>query len=186
MNDLAPGRGGGVTEVRAPDEFAPIFRTIAEWSVLRCSPGRTIALAATLANRGAWTPTWTRRRRLPRSPITRPITEACIPTFVFIPAPCVDDLPTLPRLPYTAMRFDGALVKIPDRQLEPLRSIADKPLIPAHRLPRPGQRLRFTTGPFEGLFAKVLSCTQRYATVSVDGFALPLQVPPCILQEKGA
>jgi hypothetical protein len=124
---------------------------------------------------------------MPRSNVFRPTIEPCIPGLVFIPEATGAELPTVPRIRFWHMRApDFTLTRVPDRQLEPLRSIADKPLVPAHKLPRPGQRLRFASGPFQGLSAKVIRCTQRYATVAVEGFAQPLQVPPCILQEKAA
>lgn len=165
-------------------EFAIVPAPTTQWLVLRCAPGRTMALAAALADRGAWTPTWTRRRRLPRSPMTKPVKEACIPSFVFLPSGEGHNLPPVPLIQYRLMHFEGMLVRIADHQLEPLRRIADKPLLPAHKLPKAGQRLRFNSGPFQGLIAKVIRCTQRFATVSVEGFAQPLQVPPAFLGER--
>lgn len=155
-----------------------------EWLVLRCSPGRTIALAAALRDRGAWTPTWTRRRRLPRSSVTRPITEPCIPTFTFIPSIAAHDLPPFPRLPYSLMRFEGALVRIADRELDHLRKVADKPSVPARELPRTGRSYRIVGLGFDGLLGRVLRCTHNKCFVAVEGFAQPLQIPPSLLQEK--
>lgn len=157
-----------------------------EWLVLRCSAGRTMALAAALAERGAWVPTWKRKRRKPRTNFAHIVDEPCLPSFVFVPARGAHDLPTLPRIPYSFMRIDGALVRIADRELEPLRRVAQQPLVAASKLPRPGEVRRFSTGPFQGLRAKIIACTQRYCSVTVDGFSQPLQVPPSILQKKGA
>lgn len=167
-----------------PAETAFIRHTATEWLVLRCAPSRTMALAAALADLGAWTPTWTRRRRLPRSPVTRPITEACIPTFVFIPAEEAHDLPPIARLPYGLMRcVDGKLIRIADRELNHLRKIADKPAVPASKLPRPGRSYRIVGLGFDGLLGKVVSCTQRKCFVQVEGFAQPLQIPPGLLSD---
>lgn len=151
-----------------------------EWLVLRCPSNRTLALAAALAEQGAWTPTWRRRKRFPRSNATRLTSQPCIPGMVFVPEH--GQLPKV-RIDYSLMKnWDHSYVRIPDSQLAHLRHIADKPLIPASKLPRPGERLRFNEGPFQGLYAKVLACSIRYATVVVEGFAQPLQVPPCILR----
>jgi hypothetical protein len=157
-----------------------------EWFVLRSSPGRTLALAAAFRDLGAWTPTWTRRRRLPRSPMTKPVTEACIPTFTFIPAAAANDLPVLPKLPYSLMRFEGALIRIADRELDHLRKVADKPLMPASQLPRPGRAYRIVGLGFDGLSARVITCTTSKCFVAVEGFAQPLQIPPSLLHEKAA
>ena len=156
----------------------------AEWMVLRCSAGRTLALAAALADWGAWTPTWKVSRQFPRSPARRKVTEACIPTFVFMPSRHAHDLPPIPRVPYGFMRHaGGALIRIADTDLEPLRSIADKPLIPARQLPQPGQSVRFAEGPWQGLIATVLECSQRYCSVVLKDFAHSMQVPPCQLHK---
>lgn len=154
-----------------------------QWIVLRCSAGRTLALAAALAEHGAWTPTWTRRRRLPRSPVTRPITEACIPTFVFVPADA-SELPEIPRLPYGLMRVEGALVRIADRELNHLRKIADKPMVKASQLPRAGRSYRIVGLGFDGLTGRVITATPSKCMVAIEGFAQPLQIPPSLLQEK--
>lgn len=180
-------------------DFALVSQPVAEWLVLRCSPGRTLALAAALRSRGAWTPTWTRRRRLPRSPVTRPITEPCIPTFVFIPSTNAHDLPppgaahietvgdeeTRSIIPaYGLMRFEGALIRIADRELNHLRKIADKPAVPASQLPRTGRSYRIVGLGFDGLLGRVIRCTSTKCFVDVDGFAQPLQIPPSLLQEN--
>lgn len=177
------------------DTFIPATAT--EWMVLRCSPARTIPLANALAWLGAWTPTWTRRRRLPRSPVTRPMTEACIPTFVFLP---VSQMPGLPRsgeiigqrndrrmVPaYHVMFFDGALVRIADHELNHLRKVADKPVVPVTQLPRAGRSYRIQGLGFDGLKGTVLSCTPTKCFVEVKGFAHPLQIPPSLLEQSEA
>lgn len=155
-----------------------------EWLVLRCAPAKTLQLASGLAGHGAWTPTWNRRRRMPRSPITRTITEPCIPSFVFIPSSS-RDLPEIPRVPFSFMRNHESIpVRIADREMEPLRQIADRPLVRARDLPRPGQTVRFKEGPWEGLTGKIIACTQRYAKINVTddrGISQVIQAPPCLL-----
>lgn len=151
---------------------------VQSWLVLRCAPARTMAVARQLAHLGAWTPTWKRMRRVPRANVKRLAPEACIPSFVFLPEPLANAIPD--DAPCRPMRIDGARVTVTDRQLEPLRQIADKPAIPARKLPRAGEVLRFLAGPFQGLDAKIIRCSQRYATVTVEGFAQPLQVPPSL------
>lgn len=153
------------------------------WIVLRCPSSKTLTLANRLASYGAWTPFWKRQRRLPRSNVRRLITEACIPSFVFVPEHAADTLPKVPLVSFSMMRVDGKLVRIADRSLEPLRHISEKPAIPARLLPKPGTPVRFASGPFEGLQGTVRACTQSYATVDIVDFALPVKVPPCLLQK---
>jgi len=153
------------------------------WIVLRCPSSKTLTLANRLAPYGAWTPTWKRQRRLPRSNVRRLISEACIPSFVFVPEDAADALPTVPLVSFSMMRVDGKVVRIADRSLEPLRHISKKPPVPARLLPKPGTVVRFASGPFQGLQGTVRACTQSYATVDIADFALPVKVPPCLLQK---
>ncbi len=163
-----------------------------DWVVLRCAGGKTMPLMRRLNGDlpygpiGAWTPVWKRKRRLPRSNITRLLNLPAMPTFVFAPANLMLALPTLPAIPYSIMRIDGKVVTVSDASLEPMRKIDTLPKDPIKVLPKIGARMRFGSGPFEGLNATVVYCTNRYAKVMVDGFALPLQVPPSILQETVA
>lgn len=169
-------------------EFAVVAEPVTEWLVLRCSPARTMALAAALRDRGAWTPTWQVSRECKRSGKRIKVTEACVPGMVFIPSIWRDDIPAVPMLPWWPMfNPDRTLTRVPDRQLGPLRKIADKPLVPASQLPRAGERWKVIGGPYEGYTVRVLHCTQRYATLAVEGevspFAQNLQLPPSLLQE---
>jgi transcription antitermination factor NusG len=101
---------------------------------------------------------------------------------VFVPSLIAFDLPHVPSIAYGFMRgAEFELIRVPDRQLEPMRKLADKPLIPARRLPKAGQKVRFTQGPFEGLRGRVVSCTIRACHVAVEGFAQAIQAPPVLL-----
>lgn len=169
-------------------DFALVSQPVAEWLVLRCSPGRTMALAAALKDRGAWTPTWTVSREAKHGGKRVKVVEPVIAGMVFVPMFWRYDLPELPRLPFWPMRnADATLVKVADRELGPLRKVADKPLVPAHKLPRPGQRMKVIGGPYEGHTATVIHCSQRYAVVNIEGEASPfaqrLQLPPSLLQK---
>jgi hypothetical protein len=170
----------------ASHEFAIIDAPVTEWLVLRCSSSRTMAWAALLAQFGAWTPTWKVSKQLPRSSMRRKVTEACIPSYVFVPAFVAYDLPTVPKIPYSWMKgAEGMLTRVPDRQLAGLRDIADKPLIPASKLPKAGAIVLMPDGPWQGLRAKVVKCTQRAATVEIetqkDRFTQKVQLPSCLL-----
>lgn len=169
-------------------DFALVSQPVAEWLVLRCSPGRTMALAAALKDRGAWTPTWQVSREAKHGGKRVKVTEAVIAGMVFVPSFLRDSLPEVPCLPYWIMRnADATLTRVADRELGPLRKVADKPLIPASQLPRPGQRMKVIGGPYEGHTARVIQCSQRYAIVSIEGEASPfaqrLKLPPSLLQE---
>lgn len=156
------------------------------WLVIRCGSSRTLILAAELADRGAWSPAWKRKRRMPKSDQSRLITEACLPSFVFIPAANADDLPEIPRTPFTFMRHkDGALVRVHETELEPLRKIADNPTASPAIMPSVGTVMRFIAGPFEGLRGIVSGSAGRWVRIKIDGFGQPLQVPPALLEVMG-
>ncbi len=121
-------------------------------------------------------------RRVARANVRRLTTEACMPSFVFIPAATASLIPQ--NVDCRPMRFDGAPVFVRDRQLEALRAIADKPLPSARQLPKPGEVYRLTKLGFEGLAAKVIRCTQRACMVEVAGFSQPIQVPPLLLMKN--
>lgn len=167
------------------------------WLVLRCPSSKTIALARALGdnddekrrypNIGAWTPTWRRKRRLPRSSISRLIELPCIPSMVFVPdigAP----LPMIPHIPFTLMQRpdSGRLVRVRDRELEALRKAADKPMIKARDLPKAGTIVHFTGAAFGGLKGKILKCNATYCEVDVEGFAQPFKIAPSLIQRMAA
>lgn len=166
----------------ATENFAVLTGPATEWLVLLCPSGRTLALAAALAPYGAWTPTWRVTRQFPRSPAKRKVTEACIPGLVFIPSSMSYEIPPVPRIPVRFMRdHEYAPIRVPDRQLSGLRKIADKPLVKASQLPKPGQRVRFVSGPWQGLIGRIVACTQRVATVAMEKSTQIWQAPPCML-----
>ena len=160
------------------------------WLVLRCGSSKTLQLAKRLnaetvigGPRGAWTPVWKRRRRLPRSSVSRILTVAAIPSFVFVPEDNADDLPVLPGLPYSFMRIDGAKVVVADHELALLRKIDAQPKDPKVKLPHPGQMMRFSAdSPFGGLKAKVVYCSNTSCKVVVQEFDRPVSVPPSLLE----
>jgi hypothetical protein len=173
-----------MTACPSRQEFVAVVVPSTQWHVLLCPSNLTMALAAALADRGAWTPTWKRKRRMPRSPVSKIVTEACMPGMVFVPTFEAGDLPFVPRCRFKLMRnYDRTLVRVSDRSLEPLRRIDITPLVPAHRLPKPGSRVRFVSGPFQGLRGRVLSCSIRCAEVDVEGFAQPIKAPPSLLEK---
>lgn len=173
-------------------DFAIVPAPVAEWLVLRCASSRTLALAAALADRGAWTPTWKVSKQLPNGS-HRKVVEACLPRFVFIPEEMRFSLPHVPRIEYWFMKeFDGRLSRVPDWQLNDVRNIADKPMPKASELPRVGSIVTMpaATGAWQGLRAKVLACTQQKATVAIEiqgrGFSQEIQLAPCLLLKNQA
>jgi transcription antitermination factor NusG len=164
----------------ASEAFGSLANPATEWLVLRCAPAQTLRIARQLAGLGAWVPTWKRMRRVPRATVRRLTTEACIPSFVFLPIAQAHEIPD--NVAARPMRnADGARIVVQDRHLAPLRQIADKPLPKAQDLPKPGQVIRVKSGPFEGLDAKVITASQRYCKVTIAGFPQPIQMPPWLL-----
>lgn len=153
-----------------------------QWLVIRCGSSKTLQLARKLASRGAWTPAWKRNRRLPRSNVRRLLEQPAMPSFVFVPECEADDLPQIPGIPFGVMEIEGVRVRIADHELEPLRRIDITPKAKPIELPKPGARMKFASGPFQGLACKVVYCrNQRQCTVMVEGFPKPMTVPPALL-----
>jgi len=163
-----------------------------DWLVLRCSSPKTLTLVRALQDRGvhAWTPVWTRTRRIPRSNKTRPVQVACIPSFVFVPSVQEGAARYFMRSPhvadYTILDTDRGPILIPDRQLGHLRKIADKPVI-MRPPPEVGRQLRFVSGPFEGHHGRVLKSCKKEVVVTVEGFPCrPVEIATSILFEIAA
>lgn len=161
------------------------------WIVLRCRSSDTMALARILSDPDgfygdleAWTPIWKRQKRYPRSNKRRLITLPALPTFVFVPEEHLTSLPTVLGHSYRVMYLNDELVRIPDAQLVPLRKIDTQPKDKPIKLPAIGSIVRLTGPAFGGLDGMVLKASRNYVSVSVEGFAQPLKIPPSLLQEK--
>jgi hypothetical protein len=101
------------------------------WCILRCSPGRTLPLAASLNDAGieAWTPTGKSMRRQGRTRKAVKVPCPIMPTFVFarerhiaaLEACC--GMPFLnPHPPFSIFRHRGTISKISDAALDAIRT----------------------------------------------------------------
>lgn len=136
---------------------------------------------------GAFTPLWTRHIR--RRGVSKKLQVPCIEGFVFIPQDA--DIPP-PGHPgpdracvpdYWRFYSNGELATIPDKQLEPMRSIADKPVVRTADLPAKGEVRKLNGLGFEGLRATVIKCTKRECTVEVADWPAPIKVHPALLEK---
>lgn len=162
------------------------FAEAAQWIVLRCPSSKTLALTRRLEAMGAWCPIWQRMRRRPRSHKMERLDLPAIPSFVFMPATAIDELPKIAGLPYSVMRIDGCTVRITERDLEHLRKIDETPKQKVKVSYTPGAKMKFHAGPFAGLNCKVVYQSARYCTCMVEGFPLPLKIAACVLNETAA
>ena len=183
-----------------PDEPAT------RWLVLNCKSSDTMRLSRRLKRYGAWTPIWKRKRRLPRSSEQKVIEQPAMPSFVFVPESQIHNLPRLPGtglyapwekdksdqasrsepgIGFRIMTLDGVWIRVSNAALAPLRKIDTQPQDPIKVLPAIGAKVKFTSGPFEGLTGKLVYCTKRMASVKVEKFDNPVKVPPSIVQETG-
>lgn len=163
------------------------FQQTQSWTVLRCGSSKTLLIAKRLADYGAWTPIWQRKRRKPRSHKIVDLELPAIPSFVFIPTADVDSLPPVAGAPYKPMRIDGCIVRIADLDLAHLRRIdeASKAKQPKKKFGI-GQRIKFHSGPFTGLKGKVVYQASRFVTCMIEGFSQPIQIASCALDEIAA
>jgi hypothetical protein len=87
---------------------------------------------------------------------------------------------------------NGCLSRVPDWQLDALRKIADRPKIAASKLPKPGSIILMPEGPWQGLKAKVIECSQRYAKLLVleaptsSLFSREIELASCLLVSERA
>lgn len=165
------------------------------WLVLRCSNGNTVALVAALVGLGvrAWTPMWVRRRRFPRSSVSRELLLPCLPSFVFLAAP--DAMKALAAkqgsgVPgFSVMNSYGVLVRIKDSELEGLRKVGDINPRRANPVvwPAVGSVKRVTSGAFQGMIGEVVGMSDRHCLVDFKtGFFPVVKIPPFLLSDVEA
>lgn len=174
---------------------------LGSWCILRCSNGKTLELAASLADAGfeAWSPAETISRRARSGTKREEIRRPLIASFVFARADRLDDLLALSHSPTLNYRvWDSELRRmvvrghpffrvsqlrsVPDRQLAHLRDIERKrrPKGKAKAFEQ-GTVVRITEGGFEGLIGVVEECRGDYATITLDDWSAPAKVATWLL-----
>ncbi|WCT75021.1 hypothetical protein PQ455_07340 [Sphingomonas naphthae] len=151
------------------------------WAILRTSGGRTLALAAALAEAGydAWTPMQVQDRRRARG---RPPTEQRVPimpTVVFVRADRVSDLyralslPVNPFPAFSIFQQAGRVPVISDWELDCLRSAEER----AARARMKSERREFTIGGavkvaegiLQGMVGVVVDAKGKAPTIDLGG-----------------
>lgn len=138
----------------------PLEAQAETWAALRCQSVQTLALASSLQAEGVggWSPSVTVRRRFPRKRKAELRIVPLLPSFVFVPFPLADnalELGDLGRVPRAwPFLFNGNRPAVPVDQL--LAMQCAKPRSNGEQF-QPGETVRFTSGPFQGLTALVLS-----------------------------
>jgi transcription antitermination factor NusG len=180
----------------------------ATWIVLQCASSKTIALASSFADRGAWTPVEQvhvgPKNGIKREPVSAPIT----PGYVFVPATELCDLLDISRNPaqqhqvwdsearrmvtkgfpyFRVVRGNsGEFALTPDKQLDVLRIVEmrskRKPRGAVKAIPK-GTMVRMTEGGFEGMEGRVDEIEGKYALVVFDGFPCPVKIGMWMLQQ---
>lgn len=157
-----------------------------DWAVLRCHSSQAPTLRDRLNALGgaAYYPTFTRLRRIPRRNARRPITLAAFPGYVFVAWAGAHDGAALWRrakVPARLLALRGAALTLPRDRLVALSEAearwASPDRSPANFVPAPGDRVRFTVGPFEGLRATVISADAWAAKVELDMLGAPVTTP---------
>lgn len=170
------------------------------WCILRTSGGRTLALAASLAEAGydVWTPTDVIHRRRPRSRETIEITVPIMPTFVFArkrhlhALAMVRELPISPHPPFSIFRYAGDNTPcVSDSEIAGARAEeakakqrSDRAAAKAHRRTFPiGTKVAVKDGAFVGLEGLVEGGDGRFALVTFGG-TISLKVATILLTSE--
>lgn len=136
---------------------------------------------------------WVRRRRFPRSSLSREVLLPCLPSFVFLAALDIiaacnaRDAMGCPG--FSLMNSYGVFVRIKDAQLEGLRKVGDldpKRINPVV-MPAVGEVRKVLSGAFQGMVGKVTAHTHRHCLVRFEGTNFPVvKIPPFLLVDLEA
>lgn len=178
---------------------------MAEWCIIRTSPGRTIPVATSLKEAGieAWTPKITIVSRAGR---TRQRIQREVPVIagiVFADSEHLSELIAIVRKPrtiyrawcserqcmvahehppFSLFRYQGSYPTVRDRDLDPLR-LAERATAKSAR-PTPielGRAVRYPGAGFDGLTGIVQDCEGRFAIVAFPGFSIPVKISSHLL-----
>ena len=174
------------------------------WCILRVRGSRTLRLAQSLAEDGfeVWTPTETRKVRVPKMNVRRDIVLPLMPSYVFARTRHLIVLLQLAALPvkprrgkglrkpahdaFQVMRCFGGIPTVTDKDLDALRALEARrtPRRRAERSFDKGAGVRVEGGSFGGLAGIVERSDQTHTMVCFDG-RLRVKIPTCILREDG-
>lgn len=171
------------------------------WCILRTSPRHTLRLTATLAEDGyeVWTPTETRRVRVPRMNVRRDVELPLMPSYIFARAGQIIDLIQLADMPvkprrglrkpahdgFRVMRCFGGIPTVSDADLKELRRIEARrtPVRKAARTFRKGAGVRVEGGSFGGM-AGIVERGDRTHTLVCFNDRYVVKIPTCFLNES--
>jgi transcription antitermination factor NusG len=175
------------------------------WCILTCANCKTLDLVVSLNDAGfeAWSPVETVSIRARKGDKREEVRRPMMASFVFARADRLLDLlalshsPTLNYQTWDAEKrrmvtrghpffrlFPGHSDPkfVPDDQLEPLRRAEIKGRPKGKRLTFPkGALVRLTEGGFAGLNGIVEECRGDIAIVTIDDWAIPVQIPTWLL-----
>ncbi len=149
------------------------------WAILRTAAGRTLPLAAALAEAGyeVWTPSQTQKRRTQRGKTkTTEVTVPLMPTFVFVRAMHIESLRSVLRLPicplpaFSIFHFLGDIPRVSNAEIERLRTEETRGQ-PKHGGPRfaAGASVRVEDKNFTGMAGQVVRSEGGYTFVCFGG-----------------
>lgn len=156
------------------------------WAVLFCLSAQAPMLAERLKELGggAYYPTMTCTRRLPRRKTRETVTVAAFPGYVFAAWSGPHSCAALWRRAKVAARVlavDGEALTVPRERLVRLQEAEERwaapDRSPANFIPAPGTRVRFRLGPFEGMHAIVLKADAFTARVELEVLNAPATTP---------
>ena len=155
----------------------PLPEDADRWAVLTCHSAQAQLLIDRMAQFGGagYYPTFTKLRRIPRRKARHRVTVAAFPGYVFAAWAGDQSCRTIWRrasVPARVLAIRGEALTLPRSRLVELHEAelrwAAPERSPAVFIPRPGARVRFTLGPFEGMTGETVSADAWTARVSLD------------------
>lgn len=190
----------------APDQWPPPAASL--YCVLRTTGPKTVPLMRSLqeAGIGAWTPVQHISKRRPRTQERQEMLVAFTPTYVFVPAECLEDLRRIeqadvsPHPRFSIFRFYGGTVFVGSRSIAGLmhaeaesRHARERELAAKLWRQRRGERkpvgeayakgdvIRPSTGPFTGMDGIVQESDGRH-TLVMFGMAMEVTIDTAALR----
>lgn len=161
--------------------------------ILRMASGRTLSVAQSLSAAGfdVWAPSEVLQRRFPRSRKAVEQRAPILPTFAFARAEHITELlalsksPVSEHPPFSLFRYLDCYPLIHDRSLGRLREIEERKnrrrALKQQCTYSVGDRVKANSGGFEGLRGTVDLTQGQFATVSFDGWNLPVKIASFLL-----
>ena len=158
-----------------------------EYAIIRCRGRDTLPLVMGLLEYDveAWSPLVRQRVRVARKRKVIEKIRPAMPSFVFVHR---SDLGKCLWLggrrivpSHTTFKMNGEVVFVPERELEPLRSLEDQSRQASPSLPV-GAKVEIVSGPFKEMRGAVVASNDDYLMVHLEDFLWNLKLAPFLVR----